>query len=134
MIKQAKEGSMSLYFSQCFSNLFNAYAKSINKAYFRSGSLFQERYCCSRINSEEELKVQICQVHLYPERIGIADHFEKYSHSSYRALMASGKTMLDRDIVMKCFGGRTNFIKAHEWFRENHKIHLAVQEVLTGYQ
>ncbi|WBL22845.1 transposase [Zunongwangia sp. HRR-M8] len=34
----------SIVLSKSFSNLFNAYAKAINKAYNRNGSLFQDRF------------------------------------------------------------------------------------------
>ena len=39
-----KENTTSKIITQAFSNFFNAYTKSINSTYKRTGSLFQERF------------------------------------------------------------------------------------------
>lgn len=52
-----------------FSNLFNAYAKAINKKYNRDGSLFKERYKRKRITDENYLNT-IIYIHLNPVKHG----------------------------------------------------------------
>ncbi len=50
--------------SQGFSNLFNAYTKSINKRYNRTGSLFQNKFKRIRISNENYLIQLIVYINL----------------------------------------------------------------------
>lgn len=92
-----------------FSNLFNAYSKSINKAYSRTGSLFQEHLQRNRIENENYLKQLILYVHLNPVKHKFSEHFETYLHSSYRSYLSVRTTSIDRDFIIDLFGGLDNF-------------------------
>ncbi|HQG08754.1 MAG: hypothetical protein BWZ06_01205 [Bacteroidetes bacterium ADurb.BinA261] len=67
-----------------FSNLFNAYTKSINKTYFRTGSLFQEHLHRKRVEDEDYLMQLIAYIHLNPVKHGFSDDFKSYPYSSYK--------------------------------------------------
>ncbi|MBF4471874.1 transposase [Flavobacterium sp. HJJ] len=97
-----------------FSNFFNSYAKSINTAYNRTGSLFQEHLQRNRIENEEYLKQLIVYVHLNPVKHNFTKSFEAYLHSSYRSFMSSKETSIDRDFILKLFGGLENFKFYHD--------------------
>jgi putative transposase len=97
-----------------FSNLFNSYAKSINTAYNRTGSLFQEHLQRNRIENEEYLKQLIVYVHLNPVKHKFTKSFETYLHSSYRSLISDKETSLDRNFVLLLFGGLENFKFYHD--------------------
>jgi len=92
-----------------FSNFFNSYAKSVNTAYNRTGSLFQEHLQRNRIENEEYLKQLIVYVHLNPIKHKFTKSFETYLHSSYRSFILNKETNIDRDFILRLFEGLDNF-------------------------
>jgi REP element-mobilizing transposase RayT len=96
-----------------FSNLFNTYAKSINKAYDRTGSLFQEHLKRNRVLDENYLKQLVVYIHLNPVKHRFSDQFETYFHSSYRAYLSNKETNVAKDYILELFGGLENFISYH---------------------
>jgi len=54
--------------SKAFSNLFNAYTKSINKAYKRSGSLFQKNFRRIEVSSDKYFTRLIHYIHFNPQK------------------------------------------------------------------
>lgn len=96
-----------------FSNLFNSYSKSINKAYNRTGSLFQEHLQRNRIEDENYLKQLIIYVHLNPIKHKFSERFETYLHSSYRSYLSNNLTSIDRDFILNLFDGLENFKVCH---------------------
>jgi len=66
---------------QPLSNLFNAYAKSMNKCYGRSGSLFRVRFNRTHIEDDRKLSEVIRQTHMVPARTG--RKYTSYPFSSY---------------------------------------------------
>ncbi|OWP84089.1 transposase [Flavobacterium davisii] len=96
-----------------FSNLFNAYTKSINKAYGRSGSLFQEHLKRIKIGDEDYLKQLIVYTHLNPVKHKFVDDFKSYKHSSYRSYFSESVTNLHRELIVNLFEGLENFEYCH---------------------
>jgi putative transposase len=97
-----------------FSNLFNSYSKSINMAYNRTGSLFQEHLQRNRIENEEYLRQLIVYVHLNPVKHKFDKSFEKYLHSSYRFFVSNKETSIDKEFILELFGGIDNFKFCHD--------------------
>jgi REP element-mobilizing transposase RayT len=97
-----------------FSNLFNAYSKSINKAYNRTGSLFQEHLQRNRIENENYLKQLIMYVHLNPIKHKFSDHFQTYLHSSYRSYLSDKQSNIDRKFILELFDDLENFKFCHD--------------------
>lgn len=77
-----------------FSNLFNTYTKSINKAYQRTGSLFQEHPQRNRVEDENYLRKLIVYIHLNPQKQKFTDRFDSYKHSSYKSYLSELDTNL----------------------------------------
>jgi putative transposase len=102
-----------------FSNFFNAYSKSINKSYDRSGSLFQDRFSRIKIQDESYLKNLILYIHLNPVHHGFTTEFSSYKHSSYQAIISNTSTKLDREFVIHLFSDVENFVFAHEHYKIN---------------
>ena len=88
---------------QPFSNLFNAYAKAINKKYSRTGSLFQKMPKQIKIDNNRYLQEVILYVNNNAVHHNIAEP-EQYLHSSYHALLSTSKTLLARQQVWELFG------------------------------
>jgi putative transposase len=97
-----------------FSNLFNSYSKSINKAYNRTGSLFQEHLQRNRIENEEYLKQLILYVHLNPLKHNFSKEFQTYNHSSYRSYLSDKRSSINREFIIELFEDLENFIFCHD--------------------
>ena len=96
-----------------FSNMFNTYTKSINKAYNRTGSLFQEHPKRNKVENEDYLRQLIVYIHLNPLKHKFLNQFELYNHSSYPSYLSNAASNLEREYVFELFGGKENFIYFH---------------------
>ncbi|MCJ8164515.1 transposase [Pontibacter sp. E15-1] len=97
-----------------FSHLFNAYTKTINTRYGRTGSLFQERFKRKEVTSELYFTRLIQYIHFNPQHHGLIDVFSEWPYSSYHSLLSKSKTLLQRETVIAWFGGSAEFRKFHE--------------------
>jgi REP element-mobilizing transposase RayT len=100
--------------SQCFSNFFNAYAKAINKAYGRTGSLFQRPFGRVQVLSDAQFLQTVRYIHHNPLNHGFVDDFRDWPFSSYEELLSTEETFLAKDTVLGYFGGREEFVRFHE--------------------
>jgi len=94
--------------------LLDAYTKAINKAYGRSGSLFQRPFGQVWLPSDVHLGHLIAYIHQDPERRGLVEDFAGWPHSSYDALLSHEPTPLKRDEVLAWFDGRAAFRQFHQ--------------------
>ncbi len=114
--------------TQQFSNMFNAYAKAINKAYNRTGGLFQERFGRIPVTSDDYFVHLIRYIHFNPQKHGFVSDFREYPWSSYDALASIKPTKLDRDDVLAWFNGRDGFVKSHNEKVEEKKISKLIED------
>ena len=114
--------------SQQFSNLFNAYTKAINKAYQRTGSLFEHPFHRIEIANEGHFLRLITYIHRNPQKHGFVEDFRKWPHTSYRAFVSQQPTRIARDIVLELFGGMKGFVEAHQYEDESDLISSLVLE------
>jgi hypothetical protein len=124
-------GSESLgsnYVSNQFSNFFNAYAKTINKAYNRTGSLFQHPFGRVPITTDRQFWNVVAYIHQNPQKHKFVKDFRDWKWSSYGIIPAEKPTKLKRDIVLDWFGGKESYLELHKqwvtdadakWFAEN---------------
>jgi putative transposase len=99
--------------SQCFSNLFNAYARAFNKAYGRTGSLFQRPFGRIPVTSDAYFVGLIAYIHRNPQKHGLVDDFGDWTYSSYHTLLSTKPTCLKRDDVLAWFEGAAGFRAFH---------------------
>jgi len=104
----------SLSPSQQFSNLFNAYTKSINLAYGRTGNLFQRPFGRIQVTTDEYFAQLVHYIHFNPQKHGFVNDFREYPYSSYDALCSTKPTRLKRDEVLDRFNGRRGFDMLHQ--------------------
>jgi len=107
------EHSCSWYISNRFASFFKSYAQSINKAFNRTGGLFEEPFRRLEVTDETDLCWLICYVHSNPKLHGLLEDFPLYPYSSYSSLLDTGSTVLNRDFVLSAFGGRQGFETFH---------------------
>jgi REP element-mobilizing transposase RayT len=113
---------------QHFSNFFNSYAKAINTAYDRTGSLFQNRFGRVEVDSDRYLTQLIHYIHFNPQKHGFVDDFREYPYSSYQAIVSEKPTHICKDKVLKWFQGKDNFIQIHDILCEEAVIRHLVSE------
>jgi putative transposase len=99
--------------SQQFSNLFNAYTKAINKAYQRTGSLFEHHFERIEVSSDRHLMRLVTYIHHNPQKHGLIADFRAWPHSSYQSLCSTLPTRLRRDTMLMWFGGLAEVEAAH---------------------
>ena len=114
--------------SQQFGKLFDAYAKAMNKAYHRTGSLFQHPFGRIRVTSDEYCAQLILYIHFNPQKHGFVEYFRDYPYSSYDALLSDKPTKLARAQVIEWFSGKPAFIAAHELPLDEKKIGSLIEE------
>lgn len=99
--------------SQQLSNLFNAYAKAINKATGRTGSLFEHPFHRKPVESQSYLLQVLRYIHHNPMRHGMIADFRLWPYSSYGVILGKESTSLPREVVLGWFRGREGFEEFH---------------------
>ena len=107
------KGTNRNFANQQFANLFNAYTKSINKRYHRTGSLFEHPFRRIKINSENHLKFLVYYIHHNPIHHNFCEHYLDYPWSSYLTILSPKTTKLSRTEVLRWFNDKSNFKKYH---------------------
>ena len=100
--------------SQYFFNFFNAYARGVNIATQRTGTLFERPFKRIHVDSESYLLRLIVYVHQNPQKHKFEDDFRNWNYSSYHELIANVPTRLQRDRMMQLFGSQKDFIRIHQ--------------------
>ena len=100
--------------SIAFSNFFNAYAKAINKAYGRTGSLFQHPFGRIPVLTQPYLIQLVRYIHLNAQKHGLVTDFRQWPYSSYQAYLSNQPTRMQRDQVLGWFDGAPGFVAAHQ--------------------
>jgi len=107
------------YPSTAFSNLFNAYAKAINKAYGRTGSLFAHPFQRVMVTDDAQFTAVVRYIHQNPQKHGFVTDFRDWPYSSYGVLLTEKPTRMKRDAVLDWFGGRSGYASIHaEWMKD----------------
>ena len=99
--------------------LFIAYAQAIKKQENINGNLFSKPFKRLMVEDDEYLKYVIFYVHHNPVKHGISDDFQNFIYSSYKALLSSKPTKLDRKCVLELFGSQEEFIQYHQYLHED---------------
>ncbi len=102
------------YISRQFSDFFNAYAKAINKAYGRTGSLFQHPFGRVPITNERQFWNVIAYIHQNPQKHKFVKDFREWKYSSYGIIPTGQRTIVNRLEVMKWFGDRQGYFSLHD--------------------
>lgn len=118
-IKNLQAKQKSDYTSKSFSNLFNAYCKTINKHYNRTGSLFETPFKRKKLSSDFYITQLIYYVHANPQKHGFVSDFRPYPFSSYKDILNRDNTIVNCDKLIKWFSDVKFFIKYHELYRED---------------
>jgi putative transposase len=112
--KHNKQGTVQLNASKQLSHFFNSYAQSVNKAYNRTGPLFESPFERKLVDDESYITSVIYYCHYNAQLHGFVKDFKDWEFSSYHAILKNNSTFLAAQKVVDWFGGNTAFEKAHE--------------------
>jgi len=101
------------YASQRFSNFFNAYAKSINIAYTRTGSLFEHPFGRVPVTDDRQFWTVIAYIHQNPQKHKFVKDFRDWKYSSYGVILSTKHTIVKRDKIMKWFENKDDYLSLH---------------------
>lgn len=108
------EGETCAFFDKSFRSFFTSYAKSFNFKYKRKGKLFMLPFRRVEADSDTYLTQLIYYIHRNPIHHDYVSSPDAWEHSSYNTLVGSFPTWISREAVLKWFGGKANFIRAHK--------------------
>ncbi len=114
--------------SRQFDNFLNSYAKSINKAYHRTGALFQRRFGRIEVTSDRYFLTLIHYIHFNPQKHGFVEDFRTYPYSSYSAFLSPQPTRLKREEALLWFGGAQQFARFHQELADEKSIHHLLED------
>lgn len=112
-INDSKPQALLTPLEKAFRDFFICYAKSINKKYHRTGSLFQYKFKRKEITDDFYLKNIIRYIHFNPVESGYCFNPEYYAHSSYQYILKRDNSWLSSNQVIDIFGDYTEFINFH---------------------
>ena len=100
--------------SKPFSNLFDAYARTINLTYQRSGALFERPFRQIEVNTPTYVKRLIAYIHQNPQKHGFVDDFRTWPYSSYKVILNPDQiSPVKPPLTLELFGGRESFLVDH---------------------
>jgi len=105
--------------SKQLSHFMNSYTRYINKKKERSGTLIEGPLKRIRIVDENNFLHLVCYIHRNPIHHGITDNYADYPYSSYMNFIDEKKSFTHKKRILNAFGGKENFICAHEEFKLN---------------
>ena len=108
--------------SKQLSHFFNSYAQSVNKAYNRTGPLFESPFERRLIDSDTYLTSVICYLHFNPQLHGFVAHFNDWKFSSYNSIVVNDNTWLASQKVINWFGSNSQLEMAHLSLNENEGV------------
>jgi REP element-mobilizing transposase RayT len=115
-------------YSQHFGNLFNAYTKAINKAYQRTGSLFEKPFHKRLVDSDSYLIQLVSYIHRNPQHHGVVDDFRTYPYSSYLAIHSQKHSKVETQTTLSWFANVSSFEAYHLQFNELAIKHLMMDD------
>jgi hypothetical protein len=104
--------------SKKFSNLFNAYTKTINKNYNRTGSLFETPFKRKKVSSDFYITQLIYYVHANPQKHGFTKDFKIYPYSSYNDILNRNDAIVSCTKIIEWFSDINAFVKYHEDYKK----------------
>ena len=101
--------------SQHISNLLNAYTRSFNRTYDRTGALFQRPFGRVLVTSDAQFRRLVVYIHRNPEKHGFVTDFRDWPYSSYQTILTDKRTNLNREAVLSWFGNVQGFHQGHKF-------------------
>ena len=99
--------------SRHFANFFNSYAKTINRTYNRTGSLFQHPFKRVAVFDERHFCRLIAYIHQNPQRHGMISDFREWPYSSYHSHRFKKEIEYSGEVIPKFFKDAREYRNIH---------------------
>jgi len=86
--KTSSQPDPSAILSQSFASVFKSYAQAVNKAFGRTGALFEEPFRRIEITSSDYFIHLVHYIHFNPQKHGFVNDFRDNPHSAYTAYLS----------------------------------------------
>lgn len=113
VLKKTGEGMCQLNASKQLSHFFNSYTQSINKAYNRTGPLFESPFERKLIDHDGYLSSVICYCHYNPQLHQFVNDFKTWPFTSFHSIVNKHTELIEVQKVLDWFGGAVQFEQAH---------------------
>lgn len=107
-------GVIKLNASKQLSHFFNSYAQLINKAYRRTGPLFESPFERKLVDDNSYITDLIFYCHYNPQLHGFVKNFKEWAFTSYNSILNNDNTICASQKILDWFGNKEAFQKAHE--------------------
>lgn len=107
------QGTIRLNASRQLAHFFNSYAQSVNKAFKRTGPLFESPFERKLIDDDSYLTTMIYYCHYNPQLHEFVHDFKEWPFTSYHTIVDNNNSMVASQKVLDWFGGKNAFEKAH---------------------
>lgn len=108
------KGNIRLNASKQLSHFFNSYTQSINKAYKRTGPLFESPFERKLVDDNSYFTDMIFYCHYNPQLHGFVKDFKDWEFTSYAHILSNNEMICSSQKVLGWFGNQEMFEKAHE--------------------
>jgi putative transposase len=109
-------GMFKMNASKQLGHFFNSYAQSINKAYKRTGPLFESPFERRLVDDESYLVSMIFYCHRNAVHHGFVKDLREWKFSSYHSILSGDSSLVAADEVIKRFGSISRFEESHKNF------------------
>ena len=113
------KGMIQLNASKQLGHFFNSYAQSINKAYQRTGSLFESPFERKLIDNGNYLLTVIRYCHRNAQQHGFVEDFRQWEFSSYGEILNNNSSLVMSKEIIRRFGGLKDFENFHQQYDED---------------
>jgi putative transposase len=99
-----------------FSNHLNSYAKTFNNQYHRKGGLFIDYYRSVEVLSDRQFRSTAFYIHNNPVRHGYCKNIMDCPWTSFRDIISSYPSWVQKETLLEKFGGRKALIRHHSQY------------------
>ncbi|HMP13867.1 MAG TPA: hypothetical protein PKD70_08300 [Saprospiraceae bacterium] len=99
----------------------SSYAQAFNKQQDRHGSVFQKRFKRVSIKNESHLMYLIAYLHHNPMHHGLANHYEDWHYTSFKAISSNAPTKICREALLNLWC-EADAIQAKKLYFEYHQV------------
>lgn len=114
LLRQASSNSAGLLAQR----VFNSYTKAYNKAYGRSGTLFEAPFKAKKVDKDEYLRHLCWYIHTNPVLADLVDDIEEWPYSNYlECVNKRNLWSVDLEFIVQFFGspsGYEDFVRGYE--------------------
>ncbi|MBK8519635.1 MAG: hypothetical protein WAT20_01065 [Ferruginibacter sp.] len=126
--KNNGQGIIQLNASKQLSHFFNSYAQAVNKAYNRTGPLFESPVERKLIDDDNYLTSVIYYCHFNAQLHEFVKDFKDWEFSSYHTILENNCNIVASQKVLDWFGGLVAFKNAHSGRFKNNDIEKFIIE------